>query len=92
VRRVALPAKTGELEVTCIVATEVDPPAGIKPVQWRLLTNREATGLEELVTLIDWYRARWEIEMFFNVLKNGCKVAAMQLSMVDRLERRWRCS
>ena len=87
VRSVALPAKTGVLEVTCIVATEVDPPAGMKPVQWRLLTNREATGLDELVTLIDWYRARWEIEMFFNVLKNGCKVEAMQLSMVDRLER-----
>jgi len=48
VRRVALPAKTGVLEVTCIVATEVDPPAGMKPVQWRLLTNREATGLDEL--------------------------------------------
>jgi hypothetical protein len=37
--------------------------------------------------LIDWYRARWEIEMFFYVLKNGCKVKALQLASVEKLER-----
>lgn len=35
---------------------------------------------------IDWYRARWEIELFFNVLKNGCKVEALQLSQMGRVE------
>jgi IS4 transposase len=42
------------------------------------LTNREAQDLDAVIELIDWYRARWEIEMFFNVLKNGCKVEALQ--------------
>ena len=27
--------------------------------------------------MIDWYRARWEIEMFFHVLKNGCRIEAL---------------
>ena len=24
--------------------------------------------------MIDWYRSRWEVEMFFHVLKNGCRI------------------
>jgi hypothetical protein len=79
--------KKGKIEVTCIVAREVGAPAGIKPVEWRLLSNRRADTLEQVCELIDWYRARWEVEIYFNVLKNGCEVEAMQLSAIDRLER-----
>jgi hypothetical protein len=52
-----------------------------------LLTNREATTLQQAIELIDWYRARWEIEILFNVLKNGCRVEALQLGTIERLER-----
>jgi hypothetical protein len=83
---VKLPGQKG-LAITCIVAQEVGAPAGVTPVVWRLLTNREAQDLDAVIELIDWYRARWEIEMFFNVLKNGCKVEALQLSHIDRVER-----
>jgi hypothetical protein len=85
-QRVELPGKKG-LAITCIVAQEIGAPAGVTPVVWRLLTNREAQDLDAVIELIDWYRARWEIEMFFNVLKNGCKVEALQLSHIDRVER-----
>ena len=37
--------------------------------------------------MIDGYRARWEIEMFFHVLKNGCRIEALQLGCIDKLER-----
>ena len=79
--------KGGEVEVSCLVAREDEAPKGVKPVEWRLLTNRGAQTLESAIELIDWYRARWEIELFFHVLKNGCKVEALQLSTVNRLER-----
>ena len=75
------------LAVTCVIAKEIDPPAGVKPVEWRLLTNRIPAGRDDLVELIDWYRARWEIEMFFHVLKNGCRVESLQLATVERIER-----
>lgn len=77
----------GRLEVNCLMAREEGAPAGVKPVEWRLLTNRPVDTFEGATELIDWYRARWEIELFFNVLKNGCRVEALQLSTVDRLER-----
>jgi hypothetical protein len=76
----------GELEVTCVVATETGAPAGVKPVVWRLLTNRCATTLAQACELIDWYRARWEIELFFLVLKEGCRVERLQLGDSDRLQ------
>lgn len=87
-KRVALPAGRGmKVEATCLMALEIDAPAGIEPVEWRLLTNRTATTRDEVIELIDWYRARWDIEIFFHVLKNGCKVEAMQLSHIDNIER-----
>ena len=79
--------KRGKIEATCVVAREVQSPSGVKPVEWRLLTNRGAETLADASELIDWYRARWEIEIFFNVLKNGCEVEELQLSAIDRLER-----
>ena len=76
----------GVLSITCIVATEMNPPTGSKAVEWRLLTNRSVADFADAVELIDWYRCRWEIEIFFNVLKNGCRVEALQLGSVAKLE------
>ena len=87
-RRIELPAGKGQsVAATCLVAREFDAPAGVKPIEWHLLTNREATTLQQAIELIDWYRARWEIEILFNVLKNGCRVEALQLGSIERLER-----
>ena len=87
-RRVELNAgKREAVTVTCLIAREIDAPSGVKPIEWRLLTNRSANSAAEVAELIDWYRARWEIEMLFNVLKNGCKVEALQLGTIERIER-----
>ena len=87
-RRVELSAGKGEVVMaTRIVAREVGAPTGVKPVEWRLLTDRVAAIAAEVAELIDWYRARWEIEMLFNVFKNGCKVEELQLGTIERIER-----
>ncbi len=87
-KRVKLPDRSnGFIEVTCVIAREINVPEGVKPLEWRLMTNRLASDFEMAAELIDWYRARWEIELFFHVFKNGCKVEALQLSTIDRLER-----
>ena len=86
-QRVVLPDRQGgQLEVTCLIASEVNAPASAKPVVWRLLTNRVASTLQEAAELIDWYRARWEIELFFLVLKEGCRVERLQLADTERLQ------
>ena len=76
----------GKIAATCLIATEVGAPPDTEPVCWRLLTNRSVTTLEKAIELIDWYRARWEIEIFFHVLKNGCTVEKMQLDTIDKIQ------
>jgi len=84
-------AKTVQLargvRVTCVIAREKHPPGGAKPIEWRLLSNRPAGDLQAAVQLIEWYRARWEIELLFHIVKNGCRIEALQLSRIERLER-----
>jgi hypothetical protein len=79
--------KDGFVHATCIVARELDRADGDKPIEWRLLTNLEVASLEQAAQMIDWYRARWEIEMFFHVLKNGCCIEALQLGSIEKIER-----
>ena len=87
-KRVEIPdGQGGFVKATCLVAREESAPDGVKPVEWRLLTNRTVDSFEAAAELIDWYRARWEIELFFHVFKNGCRVEALQLNTIERLER-----
>ena len=53
---------------------------------WRLLSNRQVGTLEQAVELIDWYRARWEIKLFFLILKEDCRIEALQLGSAERIE------
>jgi hypothetical protein len=76
-----------DLEVTIILAQEETPPEGQKPIVWRLLTNRLVETLEQAAEMVDWYRRRWLIEIFFRILKTGCRVESLQLSRIERLER-----
>ncbi len=87
-QRVALSDRQGgEVEATCLIATEIGAPQGVEPIEWRLLTNRPVETLEQAAELIEWYRARWEIEMLFGVFKQACQVEALQLGPIERLER-----
>lgn len=87
VRRCTLRSPHGQtIEVSAVLAQETAAPQGVKPLQWRLLTNRHVDTLEEAAELIDWYRCRWEVEIFFHILKNGCRVEALQLATIERVE------
>lgn len=81
-----LPARGPGVEVTALLACEDHPPAGQAPLVWRLLTNRRVQSRAEALEVIDWYRARWSIEVFFRIWKQGCRVEALQLSTRERLE------
>jgi Transposase DNA-binding/Transposase Tn5 dimerisation domain len=65
---------------------EVDPPDGIEPLEWILLSDEPVTGLEDALRLTGWYALRWMVEEFHKCLKSGCKVEQRQLEHVDRLD------
>ena len=55
-------------------------PAGEKPIDWVLLTNREVGCLEHARQVIAGYAARWRVEECHKTLKSdGCNVEKTQL-------------
>jgi hypothetical protein len=78
--------KLEALDVTAVLAQEQDPPEGVEPIQWLLLTNLPVETFEQASEKIQWYLCRWQIEVYFRVLKSGCKVESLQLQARGRLE------
>ena len=76
-----------DIEMHAVHVLETDPPEGIKPVEWMLLTNIPITSFDEACEKIRWYALRWRIEMYFKVLKSGFRVEACRLSTAERLTR-----
>jgi hypothetical protein len=75
-----------EVTVTALLATEPQPPADEDPLNWLLLTNLPVETAEQAVEKLSWYLCRWQIEVYFKVLKSGCRVEQLQLETRERLE------
>ncbi len=55
-------------------------PAGEKPIQWTLLTNRPIEGIKDITDVIEGYSMRWRIEELHRTWKSGaCSVEDNQL-------------
>jgi hypothetical protein len=72
--------------VNAILVREEHPPEGEEPIEWLLLTSLPIGTFEEACTVVGYYCCRWEIEVFFRVLKSGCKIEDLQFEREDRLQ------
>lgn len=73
------------LAVNVVYASEIDPPAGEEPIEWRLVTTEPIDTAEEVLRIVEWYRTRWLIEEFFKCLKTGCAYEKRQLESFQTL-------
>ena len=44
------------------------------------------TTPEQALEKLQWYLCRWEIEIFFRILKSGCRIEELQLQTLERLQ------
>lgn len=70
--------KFSSITINAVHCVEIDVPEGEKPVEWLLLTSYPVTNVESALNIIKWYLCRWQIEIFFKILKSGCKVEKLQ--------------
>jgi len=63
-----------DLTVNAVLVTEVAPPAGDTPVEWLLLTSLPIGTNDRVELIIRYYCVRWMVEVYFRVLKSGCRV------------------
>lgn len=73
--------------ITCWVVRvwEANPPAGVKPLEWILLTDQPVTSLADAVRVMRLYATRWFIEEFHKALKSGLGAERLQLQHAHRL-------
>jgi hypothetical protein len=65
---------------------EVNPPADIEPLHWRLVTTHEITDTAKAWQVVGWYQAGWVIEQLFRVKKSqGLQLEDSQIATGDRL-------
>jgi len=75
------------LSLWVIEAFEEDPPEGVKPLRWILLTTVEIDSFETAKACVEWYCVRWRIEDWHRVLKSGCRIERFAHKTVERLRR-----
>jgi hypothetical protein len=74
-----------DLEVNVVLVQEVDAPAGVEPVEWLLVTSLAIDTTAAVLAVVDYYRGRWPVEVYFRVYKSGCLVEEVQLETQERL-------
>ena len=50
------------------------------------MTNLPVETPEEAIEKLQWYLCRWQIEIYFKILKSGCRIEELQLETRERLE------
>ena len=73
------------IEVNVVLCTEKRPPKGSKALQWLLLTSVRVETAERAIEIVQWYLCRWQIEIFFKILKSGCKIEELQFESFSRI-------
>jgi len=72
-----------KMTVNVVLIEERDPPEGEVPVQWILITTLPIDTGEQIQLVIDYYKIRWQIEIYFQTLKSGCRVEERYFETID---------
>jgi hypothetical protein len=77
--------QSADVTVNAVLVAEVDPPEDDVPVEWLLLTSLPIDTIEQVRLVIQYYSTRWMVELFFRVLKSGCRVEDRRFEELERL-------
>lgn len=79
--------KLPPVTVNVVLVREVNPPEGEAPIEWLLITDLPITTTEEILRVAKLYTHRWQIEIFFRILKQGCRIEERRFEHIARWER-----
>jgi hypothetical protein len=75
------------VDIWLVHALEINPPPGIKAVEWFLLTTVNIASSTDAERCLRWYTLRWRIEDWHRVLKSGCRIDRLAHATAERLRR-----
>jgi hypothetical protein len=65
-------AERASITLNVVQVREIDPPPDSEPVEWLLGTTESIVSDDDVLAVVDHYRARWLVEEYFKALKTGC--------------------
>jgi hypothetical protein len=68
------------LRLWVVRVAEINPPPGVKPLEWILLTNHKVATQEDAWERVDWYECRWIVEEYHKAQKTGCAIEELQFT------------
>lgn len=74
-----------EIKMWAVETREIQPPRGVKPLRWVLLTSEAVLDFEDAWRVLEWYEKRPLIEDYHKCIKTGCRVEFRQYRTGDRL-------
>jgi hypothetical protein len=66
---------------------EPNPPTGVEPLDWMLLSDLPITNAQAAWQRVEWYCRRWTIEEWHRLLKSGCGVEQREFKTAQHLQR-----
>ena len=78
------PGHPDGVTTNAVLVREVDPTDEHEPIEWLLLTSLPIKTKAEIQWIVECYLMRWMIELFFKVLKSGCKIESRRFEHMDR--------
>jgi len=69
-----------------VYVKEIRGPNDGTDVDWLLITTLPIDTVFEIQVVIDYYLARWAVEIYFRILKVGCRVEEILLETTHRLK------
>jgi hypothetical protein len=74
------------IRLRLIDVCETDPPPGMEPLHWRLMTTHDIADAADAWQSVAWYKKRWIIEQLFRVMKSqGLQLEDSQIASAERL-------
>ncbi|TWT51462.1 Transposase for transposon Tn5 [Rubripirellula amarantea] len=70
--------------VNAVLVRETRPGKRDEPIECLLLTSLPIKTCQQAELVIAYYLMRWMIEIFFKVLKSGCKIESRRFEHIDR--------
>ena len=79
-------ARMPSVTYNVVLVKEIDGPNDGTDVDWLLITTLPIETVSEIQVVVDYYLARWAIEIYFRILKVGCKAEDILLETTHRLK------
>ena len=76
---------TRSVTVNVVWVREIDPPENDNPIEWILLTTLPISIVDQVKCIIQYYKIRWMVEIYFRTLKSGCRIEDRRFETLDRM-------